>query len=517
MPFRSLSARFALILALAAVVPSNGTDARARSEAAPTNATAPPSAAPSKDPLVIVVSLKRQRLTVHGRDGVIAQSPISSGNSQFPTITGVFSIIGKSVDHESNIYEGAEMPYMQRLTWTGTAMHAGHLPGYPASHGCIRLPYSFSQRLYDMTTINTRVIVSNGDIVPQTISHPKLMAPALPDIQDTPVSAAIGSRVASLSGIGAAYAAPRPLFDGEVPLTAAAKQRFAETQLLYDAIRPAEDTFNATTARVKASTKVLSLARIELAKLDDAASEARGAIAKIHRTRDSLAAELTAIGRKAATAKSDKALEDLARAEDTIEARLFELADKLQAAEEAMAAVVEARPALRDKIEGAEEARRAVADEQRAALQSLRDARAAFNLKKREDARYMRPVSVLVSRKDQKLYVRQGFEPVLEAPITIDNPEAPLGTHVFTAMGYREGGAAIDWSVVSPPTRESEDAHQGRRAHLTAVSALDRVQFPAEALAAITERIKPGSSIIISDETTSKYFGAGTDFTINTR
>ncbi|MBX9927002.1 MAG: hypothetical protein K2Y05_11640 [Hyphomicrobiaceae bacterium] len=96
--------------------------------------------------------------------------------------------------------------------------------------------------------------------------------------------------------------------------------------------------------------------------------------------------------------------------------------------------------------------------------------------------------------------------------------DVPLGTHVYTAMGYRDGFAKLDWNVVTVPTRERDfDARNKQKLSSAAAAALDRVQIPDEALAAIAERIKPGSSIIISDETTSQYFGEGTDFTVATR
>ncbi len=117
----------------------------------------PPAAAQIKGPVIVSVSLAKQRVTVYDIDGPIAEAPISSGQPAFPTLTGVFTILEKSVVHHSNLYNGAPMPNMQRITWSGTAMHAGDLPGYPASHGCIRLPYNFSKQFYGMTKLGNRV------------------------------------------------------------------------------------------------------------------------------------------------------------------------------------------------------------------------------------------------------------------------------------------------------------------------------------------------------------------------
>jgi hypothetical protein len=153
-------------LALTGLAPATAAP-RNRPEAPPVPAVQVTPSTP--DPLIVVVSLRKQKLTVFNRNGSVTTSPVSSGTAEFPTPTGVFSVIGKAVEHESNIYEGASMPFMQRLTWTGTAMHAGHLPGYPASHGCIRLPYAFSEKLFEMTQINTRVIVTRDDVAPQPV------------------------------------------------------------------------------------------------------------------------------------------------------------------------------------------------------------------------------------------------------------------------------------------------------------------------------------------------------------
>jgi hypothetical protein len=129
-----------------------------------------------KGTLQIVVSIGDQRVTVYS-DGVpFAQAPVSSGTRSHPTPMGVFSIIQKRRFHRSNIYSNAPMPFMQRLTWSGIALHAGVLPGYPASHGCIRLPNAFAQKLWRYTRIGARVIVARNDVPPQEIAHPNLFA-----------------------------------------------------------------------------------------------------------------------------------------------------------------------------------------------------------------------------------------------------------------------------------------------------------------------------------------------------
>ena len=106
---------------------------------------------PAGAPVMAVVSLSRQRVTVYDADGWIMRAPVSSGRTGYETPAGIYSILQRKVEHFSNLYDDAEMPFMQRLTWSGIALHAGALPGYPASHGCVRMPHGFAERLFDVT------------------------------------------------------------------------------------------------------------------------------------------------------------------------------------------------------------------------------------------------------------------------------------------------------------------------------------------------------------------------------
>ena len=102
------------------------------------------------------------------------------------TPQGVFAVIERNKEHFSNLYNDAPMPNMHRITWSGVALHAGNLPGYPASHGCIRLPYSFSHALFSMTDLGTRVIVHDGMVEPRPITHPMLFAALPPGLANVP-------------------------------------------------------------------------------------------------------------------------------------------------------------------------------------------------------------------------------------------------------------------------------------------------------------------------------------------
>ena len=126
-------------------------------------------------PVVVIVSIPEQALFVY-RNGIrIGRATVSTGKEGHPTPTGVFTILQKKVDHESSIYKGAKMPHMQRLTWDGIAMHAGRLPGYPASHGCVRLPEDFAEKLYSVTACGTTVIVTDQKDAPGGTANPGLL------------------------------------------------------------------------------------------------------------------------------------------------------------------------------------------------------------------------------------------------------------------------------------------------------------------------------------------------------
>ena len=132
-------------------------------------------------PLHIVISIKKQQLTLYAGGVPVAHSQVSTGVPGHPTPQGVFSILEKRIYHESNIYSSAPMPYMQRITWSGVAMHQGVVPGHPASHGCIRLPAAFAKRMWGLTKIGARVIIAQDEIALTEISSQRLFT-ALPKI-----------------------------------------------------------------------------------------------------------------------------------------------------------------------------------------------------------------------------------------------------------------------------------------------------------------------------------------------
>jgi len=449
-------------------------------------------ARPAGEPLMAIVSLGNQRITIYDADGWILRAPVSSGQSGYETPAGVYSVLQKEAEHYSNLYDDASMPFMQRITWSGIALHAGLLPGYPASHGCVRMPYEFAERLFDMTKIGMRVIVARGDVRPLEIDHPVLFRPK-------PVRADIGLKapterwdatreeaLAPTPGAAPSEAdAPAPA-DPEAPLL---------TLKSFAAAKSAE----AHAVAKKADAARLAAARItaEAARLLPAAESAK------YRAEAQLAAAEGALRAASSPPAIDWAEEAKARAV----ARLAE----------AEAHLVSARAEAPLKAEAAAHAReeaKAAEAERVAALEASRDATHALS-----------PASVFISRKTQRLYVRQAFQDVLESPVTIRDADHPIGTHIYTALGYAEGGADLRWSAVSAD--QSSDKRQisanGKSRRNAdpmpqeagpARAALDRIDIPQDIVDRISEIISPGSSLIISDEGMSAETGKDTDFVI---
>jgi hypothetical protein len=129
------------------------------------------------EPIMAIVSIKSQQVTLYDADGWMLRAPVSTGANEYETPAGIFAIVQKKKDHRSNMYDDAWMPHMQRITWNGIALHGGPLPGYAASHGCVRLPFGFADRLFDRTRIGMRVIIAPNDASPVPFSHPALLVP----------------------------------------------------------------------------------------------------------------------------------------------------------------------------------------------------------------------------------------------------------------------------------------------------------------------------------------------------
>src|SRR5712691_8255561 len=175
----------AALTALTAAPPADAAPRQAPLEHT-TEAVAPRDAS---EPIMAIVSIKSQKVTIYDANGWILRAPVSSGTAGRETPAGVFSVVEKDKDHRSSLYDDAWMPHMLRITWNGIALHGGPLPGYAASHGCVRMPFGFAEKLFDKVRIGTRVIVSPSDAEPVEFSHPVLFIPKSEAIAAAPARA----------------------------------------------------------------------------------------------------------------------------------------------------------------------------------------------------------------------------------------------------------------------------------------------------------------------------------------
>jgi hypothetical protein len=330
------------------------------------------------------------------------------------------------------------MPWMQRITWSGVAMHQGVVPGHPASHGCIRLHEQFAIRLFHTTKMGARVLIAQGPLAPTEFSHPRLFTPAKP------------VPVASASPSDARLATPEN----------ATAQALTPAERVTDALQTLKVVANETAGP---------------SEVTQPSSQLVGAPAG------------NATNTPAETPKSAPT-----------EAPAQAAAPKTQTAMPIIMAPFPASPAP-----SAQE----------------KPLRAG-------------PISVFVSRKEGKLFVRKGFDPVFQTPVKIARADQPLGTHLFTAVELTDDGNAMRWLAVTMPAPRRgvvERPTTRDRRHPApkvveapvpsgnASDALDRIDIPPEAVARISELLTPGASLIISDQGLGPETGKETDFIVLTR
>lgn len=496
---------------------------------------------PAKGPLVINVSINRQRLTVFDETGPVASSPVSTGRVGYATPAGVYTVVQKKRMHFSNLYESAPMPNMQRITWSGVALHAGALPGYPASHGCIRLPHGFSKKLFGMTKMGTRVIVSRDPVTPMPIAHARLFTAFPPDsdLADGSTSAE-ETRVADASGVL-----------GMTPATASEGGAIHEpTRLNYRERRRLEaEKLNAeirTAGYAKVEKQILltqahKAAAATRAPLIPARAEAERLEGQLHELERSLAsAERELADLKAPPEETGKRKrKTTAKDESKRIAKIAALEEKVVRLPSEIEAV---RPALqhaKDALQETETIAKEAEDKRRAAMKELSEANAALSrglakeqATKKLEAMRDRPVSIFISRAKQRLYIRQGYDDVLDVAVTFDRPDEPIGTHVFTALDAAENKTDMEWSVASVPydpsrAKKKKDKEAKAKtpvappavdlASQTATAALDRITIPDDVREQIADVMKPGSSILISDLAIGGETGEYTDFIVPLR
>jgi lipoprotein-anchoring transpeptidase ErfK/SrfK len=477
---------------------------------------APKETAKPVGPIVIAISIEKQQLKLYDQNGLFAETPVSTGMRGHSTPMGVFSIIQKNKYHRSNIYSGAPMPYMQRITWSGVAMHAGVLPGYPASHGCIRMPMNFAMRMWGWTRMGARVIVTPGEVSPADFSHPLLIArkpetrpvAAAPDTTQHAETAAKSDRSSILDA--AAHETPElrltSITERSVPIRTAdasgALPRKIDVVSDASATKPAapdnatqDDSKKATDTAASVTGAAPSDVKPEESKSETKTEEAAGkesmtGESKVEQAKAEDKAEETKAGNgKSGATNTDesKAAKDQARATDPV----------------SPSAPVSATPPLEGSAEfiGPTKPRSG-------------------------------HIAALVSRKENKIYVRQNFEPWFEAPVTIAASDRPLGTHVFTVRADKNDASALRWSVVSLPapvrvSHADDDKPRRKRAGVAEVAApvppsspaeaLDRLNIPAETMTRIASALAPGASLVVSDQGLGDETGRGTDFIVPLR
>ena len=404
------------------------------------------------EPVLAVVSLNTQRITVYDANGWILRAPVSSGTRGRETPAGIFSVIQKDAEHYSNLYDDAFMPHMQRITWSGIALHGGPLPGYAASHGCVRMPFDFAARLFDLTQLGLRVIIAPTDVTPIEMTDPGLFPPKP------------GATVEALA-------------------------RNAEAE---EAAKKADQARHASVTAFRESAQ----ARVALRTAENLKVRAE--------------MQLSAADTALASASSTEAQAQAEAAKAEAVARIAELVVQADAAKAELQPKLDAVTAAREAAVAAEAQRVAAVE-----LAQLVSGQLA-------------PVSVLISRKTQRLYVRRVFEPVFEGPVTIADPDRPIGTHVFTAL-ERATGDNMRWSVVSlesgrpqaaapePPGRTrtvtGRKVEPGKTNPEGARAVLNRIVIPQETLDRIVG-FGPRSSVIVTDEALSSETGKGTDFVV---
>jgi hypothetical protein len=485
-------------------------------------------AAKPHGPLLIAISINKQNMKIYDANGFFAETPISTGMRGHATPMGVFSVIQKQKLHHSNIYSGAPMPYMQRITWSGIAIHAGVLPGHPASHGCIRMPMAFAVKMYGWTRLGARVVITPDETVPTGFSHPLLVTQKVaprPIATDEPNTAGKADKASNMattkpmtseaslelrSTVGHNDGA-KPIIDAAPASTLLREQtRTADAGAFPITISPAAAASEAVKlGPAKLEAEQAAAESAEIASADDEAVDAKppqAAFAEIKST-DATSAEAMADDDKTAATKVD-ALEPAAEPEDSIKAATDITNVPDQKKNQGRLPDTEKMPAA--KADAA--------------------ARAA--------PKRTGQIAVFISRKDSRLYVRQNFAPLFDVPVIIAPSDRPLGTHVFTAEVDKNDANVLHWSVVSLPMstryaeRRGEDERGSRRRRMAGAvevkalapepdspaEALDRLTIPVDARARIAEALSTGSSIIVSDQgIAGGETGEGTDFIVSLR
>ena len=467
----------ATLIGLAAPPADAGT--RPAQPARPTEATAPREAG---EPIMAIVSIKSQQVTFYDAEGWILRAPVSTGTTGRETPAGVFAVVEKDKDHHSSLYDDAWMPNMLRITWSGIALHGGPLPGYAASHGCVRMPYDFAEKVFDQAGIGMRVIISPHDAEPIEFSHPSLFVPKQEMIDAAPAHADALAQAA----------------DEATKAAAAAKT----------AVATAKRDAAAAPAALRQLEYLKSRAEVELAYAKRALDAAKMNEVKAEDAKQKAAAKLE-VPRAQPEYLNNRADAELAYIEHVLEAARTNEA-KAQDVEQKAAAKAEALRTQLDAAKAAQKTRQEAVLAAQVAAKAAEAKRIEAAAAAKDAKLALEPVSIFISRATQKLYVRRDThkrEPdggdrfdTIEIPVTIQNPGKPIGTHIFTAVARTKDG--LRWTEVTIDDGDN------------AKDALDRITFPKEVLDRIAPTALPRSSIIISDEPANRETNYRTEFIV---
>lgn len=501
----------------------------------------------NSQPMIVVVSIGQQKVDVYRGTTLVTTSAVSTGTAQHPTFIGAFSIMQKARWHHSNIYSNAPMPWMNRLTWSGTAMHAGIVPGYPASHGCIRLTYAFAPKFFQMSSIGDNVITSRGRPKPTPIEHSMLfqpLSPPLPMVKRDAAIAPIERISAPITAVAAAAASPVLLAKAEAPTTidseahpqadGPAKETSGNDASTDDAgaanavaTDPAVET-ESDPYRVHAITPDVSVrdvrpsapaptssapAAVVQDKPADKPVAAAPASPSPAPTPEAKAAPIMEI----ATATPELPPDAAAKVNAGVDAAAIQAAEPRS---DKPLRMLLTRRTQRDRIIGVQKIFAALGYLPEQNFDGTLGKATVTAIKAFQKANGMPETGALNEELAKKvyevagkgeppaghLYVRQDYDDVFDLPVGFRNPEEPLGTHVYIALKFAPGDKKIDWVTL--------DVQDGAGA----AAPLDRLEIPEDVRQKISERLTPGSTFIVADTSiNSANLPKGGDFVVLAR
>lgn len=415
-----------------------------------------------RTPLLAVVALREQRVTIYDAKGKIIESPVSTGQTGLETPSGIFSVVQKEEDHHSTLFDDASMPFMERITWTGIALHAGVLPGYPASHGCIRMPERFAEDLYEVSKIGMRVLLVRQDIAPGEVPQPAMFTSAASEAGGDPSSRL--RRLASQKSVEA-EAATRRYKDAKL----AATKKAAEAAIAEKALKAAEAGLASAQTELEAAGRA-----VETAGSPERSEQRQSAKSQAAAKLEAARAKLAAV-KLEADAKADA----FAKAEQELQAATAATAKAHDAAEEAQLDVHPTSVFISRKTQ-------------------------RLYVRKNYTPVFEAPVTI-----------RDADKPIGSFVFTaLDYGGASAAARWNVVSMYKN---AAD---VAPP--EPAAKGKGKVSHAEAVpadvsgaqAALARITVTKEAQERISAAVLPGSSLIISDEGMHGETGKDTDFIV---